>query len=113
MTTVIQKPMVNNKELRIVATAAFNEKYGGLETVMYVKIVLSVLAKYPVDMLVFEMADESHLQVRLSGYDFRDGTLCEQTVAYRTESLPTDTFWFKIDDYGDYYVGTFLFPDDY
>ena len=103
----------NNKEIRFTATSVFNEKYGGLEAFMYIKIALHVLEKHPVDMLVFEMIEEGVQQVRLSGYDFRTNILDEKTVVFKTKSLPTDTFWLKVDDYETHYVGTFLFPDEY
>lgn len=106
-------PTVAGKSIQFVATAHFNNKYGGIEMIAYIKTALKVLQKYPVDMLVFEMTDEKHMQVRLSGYDMRDGTLREQTIATTFTSLPTDTFWLKLDDYGTHFIGTFLFPEDY
>ncbi len=113
MNTEIKKPEVNSKEIKICSTAEFNEKYGGLEATMYTGIALSVLQKHPVDMLVFEMTEDGYQQVRLAGYNFNTQELDEKTVAYKAKSLPTETFWFKVDDYGDYYVGTFLFPHEY
>jgi len=110
---ILRTPVINGKPIQFVATADFNNKYGGLEMVVYIRTVLQVIQKYPVDMLVFEMTDENHMQVRLAGYDMRDDTLYEQTIATTFKSLPTDTFWLKIDDYGDKYVGTFLFPYEY
>jgi hypothetical protein len=106
------KPIFNGKEIEFVATAGFDRKYGGLEAALYIKIALSVLQKYPVDMLVFEMVGEG-LQVRLAGYDFRTNVLDEKTVAWKSKSLPTDTFWLKVDDLGNHFLGTFLFPDEY
>jgi hypothetical protein len=109
------------KELKIMATSGFNAKYGGLESILYIRIALSVLKKHPVDMLVFEMQGENRQQCRSAGY-FMDGRevnednnfgLDETSILWSDESLPTDKFWFKIDDYGDYYVGTFLFPSEY
>lgn len=107
------KPRFLGKEIKFVATAFFNEKYGGIEAFSYIKIALSVLQKFPVDMLVFEMVEDGFQQVRLSGYDFQTNILDEKTIAFKTKSLPTDTFWLKIDDLDDYYLGTFLFPDEY
>jgi hypothetical protein len=110
----MSRPVVNNKEIRFVATSGFNTKYGGLETALYIKIALGVLAKHPVDMLVFEMADATHQRVRLAGYDLAtDSILDEKTVAWKDKSLPTDTFWLKVDNQGEYYLGTFLFPSEY
>ena len=113
METVISKPVVNGKEIRFFSSSGFDGKYGGLETVMYIRIALAVLKKHPVDMLVFEMVENGFQQVRLAGYDFNTNELDEKTVVYKAKSLPTDTFWLKIDDYNDYYVGTFLFPHEY
>ena len=109
----LRAPVINGKPIQFVATAGFNSRYGVLEMAAYIRTVLQVLQKYPVDMLVFEMTDENHMQVRLAGYDMRDDTLREQTIATTFKSLPTDTFWLKIDDYGDKYLGTFLFPYEY
>lgn len=104
---------VNNKSIKFVATAGVSEKYAPLEMASNIRIALSVLIKYPVDMLIFEMVTPETLQIRLAGYDFNTGVLDEKTVAYTTKSLPIEKFWLKIDDYGDHYVGTFLFPDEY
>lgn len=113
MESKVLKNMVNSKEIQIYATAGFDEKFGGLEAALYTRIALSVLKKHPVDMLVFEMISDGYQQVRLAGYDFNTHELDEKTIAYKAKSLPTDTFWLKIDDYEDYYVGTFLFPHEY
>lgn len=113
MNTATQ-PMINSKTLKIVATAGFNEKYGGLEAALYIKEALQALQKHPVDMLVFEMSDETHMQIRSAGYDLAtDSKLDETTIIATYESLPIEKFWFKLDDYGDHYVGTFLFPSEY
>jgi uncharacterized protein YfaT (DUF1175 family) len=81
---------------------------------MYIKLALSILQKHPYDMLVFEMPDSEHLQVRLAGYHLTNETLDETTVVFRDTSLEIKTFWLKIDqdESGDY-IGTFLFPDEY
>lgn len=101
------------KPIEFVATAGLNEKYGGIELVSYIRTALAILQKYPHDMLVFSMADDNHLQVRLAGYHFQTNVLDETTVVFKTESLHIDTFWLKVDDYGEKYIGTFLFPDEY
>ena len=103
----------NGKELQVVSTSGFSAKYGGLETLLYMKIALGVLSKFAVDMLVFEMADKNHQQVRLAGYDFNTDKLDETTIAWKDKAIPTEKFFFKVDDYGDKYVGTFLFPSEW
>jgi hypothetical protein len=112
MSTMI-KPMVNGKPVQFVATAGFNEKYGGIEAMLYIKMALSILQKYPYDMFIFEMADKNHLQVRLAGYNLKTEILDEKTIVFKTKSLIVEKFWLKIDDYDTYYVGTFLFPSEY
>lgn len=107
-------PTINGKPIRIVGTSNWDSKYGGLEAILYVKDALKALRKKPVDMLVFEMADESTLQIRSAGYDLAtDSILDEESILLKTESLHVDKFFFKLDDYGDMYVGTFLMPEDY
>ena len=102
------------KPLQIVATAGFNAEYGGLEALLYVKTAYEILQKWPYDMLVWEMPDENHYQVRLAGYHLQNETLDETTVVFKTESLKIRKFWFKIDrDENENYVGTFLFPEEY
>jgi hypothetical protein len=104
---------INGKEVQFVGTARWNQMYGGLEGAMYIAEALKALAKKPVDMLVFETKGET-MSIRSAGYDLAtDSKLDETTVIATFESLPTDTFWLKIDDYCDHYVATFLFPDEY
>lgn len=105
-------PKVNEKEIKICASQGFNEKYGGIEARMYVLLALNVLSKHPVDMLVFE-ENEGQLTIRSAGYRLDTGELDEETILHKADSLEVEKFWFKIDDYGEHYVGTFLFPDEY
>ena len=101
------------KELKIVATQGFNALYGGMEAMLYINTAYSILQKYPVDMLVFEMPDDQHYHVRLAGYDFITGKLDETTIAFKTKSLKIEKFWLKIDDCDSCYIGTFLLPNEY
>jgi hypothetical protein len=111
---------INGKPLQIVASAAWNAQYGGLEAQLYTSEALKVLQEHPVDMLVFEMAGEGRMQIRSAGYLLPtdspsdiEPVLDEDTIVMACESLEIKKFWFKLDDYGDKYVGTFLFPEDY
>ena len=102
------------KPIEFVASAGFNAKYGGIEAIAYIQMSRAILEKYPHDMLVFSMCDANHLQVKLAGYHLKTDVLDETTVVFKTASLPTDTFWLKIDGTEEGgYVGTFLFPEDY
>lgn len=104
---------VNGKPIRFVASAGWNDTYGGLEAALYIGTAYQLLQKYPYDMLVFEMPDKNHYQVRLAGYNLRTEELDETTVIFKTKSLEIKTFWLKVDDAGEYYIATFLFPEEY
>jgi len=101
------------KPLEIVATAGWNQLYGGLEGSLYIKTAYEILQKYPYDMLIFEMPDKNHYQVRLAGYHLKTEDLNEALVVFKTESLEIKKFWLKIDADEDHYIGTFLFPEEY
>ena len=102
-------PIINGKPIQFVGTAGWSEKCA-----MYIKVALDCLAKHPVDMLVFEQPKDGVLQVRSAGYDLAtDSKLDETTVIFSMKSLPVQKFWQKIDNYGETYVATFLFPDEY
>ena len=76
-------------------------------------MLIPLFEQYPVDMYVIEPDENGKLQIRLAGYSFVDNQLDEETVIKRTD-LPGDrVIWFKIDDYGDKYIGTLLLPEDY
>jgi hypothetical protein len=106
--------LINGKQLKVVATATWSAKYGDIEGAMYIKMAFECLQKHPVDMLIFEQPMEGKLQVRSAGYDLAtDSKLDETTVITTTDSLEIQKFWMKVDNYGDHYVGTFLFPNEY
>jgi hypothetical protein len=101
------------KPLQFVATSAFVEEYPPMERILYANTAVRILQKHPVDMLVFEMSDKNHYQVRLAGYHFQTNELDETSVVFKVKSLKIKTFWLRIDDDGEHYIGTFLFPEDY
>jgi len=114
MTMTMTEPRVNGRPIQFVATAGFNDLYGGIEAAHYINLSLKILQKYPYDMLVFEMPDKRHLQIRLAGRHLTTEELNETKVVFKTTSLETKTFWLKIDqDEVGNYIGTFLFPDEY
>jgi hypothetical protein len=102
------------KPIQFVGTAGWNAKYGGLEASLYIKEALDCLTKHPVDMLIFEMPKANVMNIRSAGYDLQtQSKLDEKTILFTTQSLPIEKFWVKVDDYGDKFVATFLFPDEY
>jgi len=106
--------MFDNKPVNFVATEEWNYFYGGLESMIYRAMVAKALTIHPVDMYVFEQPSKGKLQVRSAGYDLlKRGVLDETTVILTIKSLEVEKFWCKIDNWGDKYVATFLFPHEY
>jgi hypothetical protein len=56
-------PTMNNKKIQFVATSTFSDKIGPVGINLYTSIALSVLNKYPVDMLVFESDHDGFVEV--------------------------------------------------
>lgn len=114
MGATMTAPRVNGKPIEFCLTAGVSEKYGGIEASLYINEMMDVLQRRPVSMYIFEMADETHMQIRCAGYDLpTHSELDEETIVLRDKSLKIETFWCKLDDYGDKYVGTFLFPHEW
>jgi hypothetical protein len=105
--------ILNDKPIRFVASSGWNQMYGGLEAVLYIRTAYQVLQKHPYGMLIFEMPDKNHYQIRLAGHHLITDKLDETTVIFKTKSLEIKKFWLKIDDYGHEYIATFLFPEEY
>ena len=105
------------KRLDIVCTSKFEDKYGGFEAqTVYEPIARKLFREHKCDMLVFEYdSNLENMTVRLAGFNFEDPSNSEEMsgIVYEAGSMPIETFWFKVDDYGDRYIGTFLFPDEY
>jgi hypothetical protein len=102
------------KPVQFVGTAGWNDKYGGLEAALYISEALKCLTKHPVDMLIFEMPRANVMQIRSAGYDLQtQSKLDETTILFKSQSLPIEKFWVKVDDFGSKFVATFLFPDEY
>lgn len=102
-----------SKEVRFYSTKNVNAEFGKLQMALFITLILDLIQQHPFDMFIFEMGGNGCFQIRLSGYNLNTGELDESTIIYRNKSLPIRKFWLKIDDYGDKYIGTFLFPEEY
>ena len=101
------------KDLRISATTGFDKHYDHHQKCLLVVMLLEAMSKKPVDMYVVE-EDETNITVRCAGYGLKDEVLDEETIIIREDKLfPIRKFWFKVDDYGKFYLGTILFPEEY
>lgn len=112
----LERPKIKGKELQIVATAGVSASYGKALS-QYIGIVLQILESHPVDMITFEESGEvrsaGHYLYAFNGHEFDE--LDETTILIQKEAgLKTPKrLWFKIDDQGDFYSGTFLFPSEW
>lgn len=101
-----------NKPIEFYGTASLanSENMHSLVLIAY-----SSLKIKPVDMLVFEKKDDE-VQVRSAGYDLLTQTKLDEKTILKdglSKSTITETVWLKIDDYGDKFVATFLYPSEY
>jgi hypothetical protein len=104
----------SEKEVKFVMTAGFANHYGPIEPLMYIGIAKKVWASMPFDMLVFENEKKGFLKVSVTGYNVdTNEDQPENKQIMRVKSLDIKKFWLKYDDYGDYWIGTFLFPEEY
>lgn len=108
------KYTLKGKEIKFALSERFRDAVSGLETHMYISLALKCLRTKPVDMLVFE-TESQIMSIRSAGYDLfnPETNPDEKTIILSFASLPTETFWMKIDDYKTYFLGTFLFPEEY
>lgn len=101
-----------------VMTAGVDAEYGPLEGGMWLGEAVKAFLKFPVDMIVLEWAEGGKLTFRAAGYtmdkDGVEGPLEEKKVITTlTEVMKVRKMWLKVDDYGDKFVATLLFPEEY
>ena len=102
------------KQLQVLMTTNLQQQIDPDLTGSILALVIHLFTQYPYDMFVIEPGKDNRLQIRLAGYKFEDGTLDEQTIISQTDLVGENVvIWFKIDDYGDKYIGTLLLPEDY
>ena len=75
--------------------------------------ILKLFPNHPYDMFVIDGDGLEGSTVRLAGYHLITNTLDEKTVIASFVWDLTDKYWFKVDDYGEHYVGTLLLPEEY
>lgn len=73
---------------------------------------LEVFKSDTMDMYIVEK-NEGESQIKASGYRNFSGSLDETTILKQCDYEIPKTIWFKVDDYGDCYMGTILFPEEY
>ena len=99
------------KQLNILATSLIVEDLGNI-LLKLIPIALKVFKKNKMDMYIVEKEGEKSI-VRACGYRDFTGKLDEETILARCDFAIKRNFWLKIDDYGDSYIGTFLYPEEY
>lgn len=101
------------KRLESYMTSGFHAEMDPIMIFYLIRLVNSLFEDFPYDMLVFEPTDQGIFQVRLAGYNFETNELDEETIICTILYKFPRTFWWKVDDYTDRYLGTFLFPEDW
>ena len=101
------------KKLEVFMTSNLQQQLNPELTGSILALVIHLFTQYPYDMFVIESGRDNRLQIRLAGYSFQDNTLDEETVISHTDLVGDKAIWFKVDDYGDRYIGTLLLPEDY
>jgi len=101
------------KQLEIYLTSNLQGQIDPDLTSSILAMLISLFKHYPFDMFVIEPNENDMLQIRLAGYSYVDNRLDEETVVKLTDLSGNKVIWFKVDDYGDGYVGTLLLPEDY
>jgi len=101
------------KRLETYMTRGFQIEMDPFTVIKIIRLINSLFGTWPYDMFVFEAGEGGYLQIRLAGYNFQTNQLDETTIVAKTALKIDRKFWFKIDDYGDRYIGTFLFPEEY
>ena len=100
------------KRLENYMTSGFHAEMDPIFVLNLIRLVNALFGDFPYDMMVFEPNDQGMLDVRLAGYNFENNELNEETVICSTVFKFPRKFYWKVDDYGDRYVGTFLFPEE-
>jgi len=101
------------KALAFASTTSFHKYFGEHFSEILIKILILLFRRHPFDMFVFEPSDSNNTAIRLAGYNFVTGELDETTIILTLPITIARVFWLKIDDYNDFYLGTFLFPEEY
>lgn len=110
------------KGIKFSSTARWAETFAGLEGVLWINIVQKLVQKYKCDMYIFEYVPVKReedfatgtITISMEGYNIEtEEYIKPQTIQYLHEAFPIEKFWCKLDDYGDHFVATFLFPDEY
>lgn len=101
------------KPRQYLMTSGFDSHYGSIETMAYVGLAHQVWKKYPVDMVVFENSKrKGFIDIKAHGYHADTNKFIDKKIM-TVQFMDIKKFWLKYDNYGDHWVGTFLFPEEY
>lgn len=104
----------SEKPVRFMMSRGFAEHYNYPEPLAYIGLAQQLWKKEPIDMLIFEDAPEpGFMVISANGYNVDTDKYVDTKKVLKLESLPIRKFWLKYDDYGDHWIATFLFPEEY
>jgi hypothetical protein len=101
------------KPIKLYETTNFANLFAEYEHLQLAGLVYNLFLQNPFDMFVGEPVKAGGFQIRVAGYHFETRELDEHTIVYVSQQNIPTRFWVKTDDYGQYYVMTFLLPSDY
>jgi len=116
--------MDKEKELQITVTAGLKETFSNNQMIFHCCILMArnLFLETKLDLFVFE-ADPAtgNLRIRAAGYKLPEQTeLDETTILFKFGFClhhfgfkPGFKFWFKVDDYQDFFLATCLLPEEY
>ncbi len=100
------------KPLNIFATQTIQHDFQNVLPLLTLTV-QQLFEKHDYDMFVFRPGEASKTNITLEGYSFKNGDLKEGIIVKTIGLKLGSVIWFKIDDYGEYFVGTFLYPSEY
>ncbi len=104
------------KPIQMVITSNLNSQITPEFKAFLTLKLLAVFTHEPYDMFVIEPIEEQKdmMNIRISGYHYQTNELEEERII-EVIDVPENTpkIWFKIDDYGDYYLSTLMLPEDW
>lgn len=102
-----------SKPLKVFATRGVVASIGEQTASEILIEILKLFPDHPYDMYVIGSTGEEGSSVKLAGYHLVTNDLDETTVIASFSWHLGENIWFKVDDYGEHFVGTLLLPEEY
>lgn len=107
--------MKKEKPVKYVMTNNFMDHYSATnETLSYIGLALQIWKYLPIDMLIFDETNNM-LTIHASGYNVNTSEYIDKCILTinKVNSNPIKKFWLKYEEHLTFWLGTFLFPEEY